>query len=114
VALFIHLKEDQMRDDVGCNEVVTLKAKDVPLVSRLIQLGRKWTVFSLKSNPEEFYVIKTPMGQVVHEHLKAKYGDDLGIIYQPDAENCDLCPHPHGCPRDQAKLRQITKIGLPA
>jgi len=93
-------------------EVVVLKAKDTASVNRIIQLGRKWSVFSLKSRPGEFHIMKVPMAPPVKAHLKAKHGDDLDIIYQPDPENCDLCPHP--CPRDQAKLRQLSKIGLPA
>lgn len=97
---------------MATDEVVTIVAKDTSLVNKVINLGRKWTVFSLKSRPDAFHVMKVPMAPAVKAHLDAKYGEDLGLIYQPDAENCDLCPHP--CPRDQAKLRQITKIGLPA
>jgi hypothetical protein len=97
---------------MAADEVVVIKAKDATTVNRIIQLGRKWTVFSLKSKPNEFHIMKVPMGPPVKAHLEAKHGDDLDMIYQPDPENCDLCPHP--CPRDQARLRQLTKIGLPA
>ena len=91
-------------------KLVVVKAKDTAMVNRIIQLGRKWTVFSLKSKPAEFQIMKIPFAPAVKAHLDAKHGEDLGMIYQPDSENCDLCPHP--CPRDQAKLREISRIGL--